>query len=110
MPETDPPQDFEREEEEAAAAEAGAIGGHVSYDPSPEGDTDLDPAQRPLVEGGEGESEGFELAEQELEEHASHGDQHAARRVIEDAAGYDEGDDTRAAEGGEPDVEIDPDL
>lgn len=108
MPETDPTE-FEREEENAAAAEAGAIGGRVDYDPSPEGD-ELDPAQRPLIEGGEGESEGFELAEQELEEHASHGDQHAARRVIEDAAGYDEGDDARAAEGGEADEEIDPDL
>jgi hypothetical protein len=31
--------------------------------------------QRPLEEAGEGEAEGFELAEAELIEHASHGDQ-----------------------------------
>lgn len=31
-------------------------------------------AMRPLVEAGEGESEGFEEAERELIEHASHGD------------------------------------
>lgn len=48
-------------------------------------------AQRPVEESGEGESEGFELAEEELIEHASHGDQHAARRVIMDAP--DERDD-----------------
>jgi hypothetical protein len=57
------------EEEAAAAAEAAEIGGDVPVD------TD-DPAQQPLIEGGEGESEGFELAEKDLEEIASHGDQH----------------------------------
>lgn len=60
-----------------------------------------DEAQRPLVEAGEGEAEGFELAEQDLAEHASHGDQHAARRAIEDAP--PEGDDRLATEGGEAD-------
>ena len=30
--------------------------------------------QRPISEGGGGEAEGFELAEEELIEHASHGD------------------------------------
>jgi hypothetical protein len=30
--------------------------------------------QRAVIEGGGGEAEGFELAEQELIEHASHGD------------------------------------
>jgi hypothetical protein len=57
----------EREEEEAAAREAAQIGGRA-------GDEDIDPAQRPLVEGGEGVAEGFELAEEDLVEHASHGD------------------------------------
>jgi hypothetical protein len=56
------------EEAEAAASEAGEIGGIV---PS---DTD-DPAEQPLIEGGEGEAEGFELAEERLEDVASHGDQ-----------------------------------
>jgi hypothetical protein len=57
------------EEAEAAAAEAAKIGG-----PAPEY-PDADPAQRPLVEAGEGEAEGFELAEEELIDNASHGNQ-----------------------------------
>jgi hypothetical protein len=57
------------EEEAAAAAEAGRIGGQIPPDSD-------DPAQQPLIEGGQGESEGFELAEERLEEVASHGDQH----------------------------------
>jgi hypothetical protein len=57
------------DEEEAAAAEAGEIGGAAPKDSE-------DPAEQPLIEAGEGESEGFELAEQRLEEIASHGDQH----------------------------------
>lgn len=55
-----------REEEAAAAAEAARIGGEVPA----AGD---DPAREPLVEAGGGESEGFELAEEELRENASHG-------------------------------------
>ncbi|HEY3726129.1 MAG TPA: hypothetical protein VGL51_03075 [Solirubrobacteraceae bacterium] len=94
--------EFEHEQEEAAAEEAAAIGGRVDYDP-PEGEDSLDPAEAPLIEAGEGESEGFELAEQELEEHASHGDMHAARRVLEDAP--EQEDDERAAPGGEADAE-----
>lgn len=58
------------EEEEAAAAEAAEIGGP---DPEP----GVDPAQRPLVEGGEGWAEGFEEAEAELERNASHADRGA---------------------------------
>lgn len=71
MSESDPKRDpIADEEAEAAAAEAAGIGG-----PTPEGEGD-DPAQRPLIEGGEGEAEGFELAEEELIDRASHGDQH----------------------------------
>jgi hypothetical protein len=100
--------EFEREQEEAAAAEAAGIGGRVNYDPSPDDDESgtVDPAQAPLIESGEGVSEGFELAEHDLEEHASHGDQHAARRVLEDADLMDESDDSRATPGGEADEEI----
>ena|SRR5438045_2847801 len=58
-----------KEEAEAAAAEAGHIGGEVAKDSE-------DPAEQPLIEAGEGEAEGFELAEQDLEDIASHGDQH----------------------------------
>lgn len=57
------------EEAEAAAAEAAEIGG-----PAPDDPID-DPAERPVVEGGGGQAEGFELAEQELIDNASHGDQ-----------------------------------
>jgi hypothetical protein len=102
MPPTE--SDFEHEQEEAAAAEAAAIGGRVSSEPPMEDDPGADPAQRPLIEAGQGESEGFELAEAELVEHASHGDMHAARRILEDADGFDE--DARATDGGEADEEI----
>ena len=55
------------EETAAAAAEAGAIGGRGGAEGVPE-------EERPRVESGQGEAEGFELAEQELIEAASHGD------------------------------------
>jgi hypothetical protein len=58
-----------KEEAEAPAAEAADIGGEVAKDSE-------DPAEQPLIEAGEGESEGFELAERDLEGIASHGDQH----------------------------------
>jgi hypothetical protein len=93
--------DFVAQETDRAASEAGAIGGRASSEEPP--DADVDEAQRPLMEAGEGESEGFELSEQELIDNASHGDQHAARRAIEDAP--DEVDDPRAAESGEADFE-----
>jgi hypothetical protein len=90
------------EEAEKAAAEAANIGGSPTSEPDPtEG---RDEAQRPLEEAGQGEAEGFEQAEQDLIEHATHGDQHAARRVIEDAP-LDGGDDARAAQQGDPDYE-----
>jgi len=38
-----------------------------------------------VEEAGGGESEGFELAEQELIEHASHGDDHSTARITQDA-------------------------
>ncbi len=65
------------QEELAAAREAGAIGGVA-------GDEDLDPARRPVQEGGGGEAEGFEEAEAFLIEHASHGDQQSAHAVLHD--------------------------
>lgn len=61
-------EELAQEEAEAAAAEAAAIGGKVPRDSD-------DPAEQPLVEAGEGEAEGFELAEKDLEDIASHGDQ-----------------------------------
>jgi hypothetical protein len=102
MADRDREDELAAREAERAAAEAGAIGGRVSSESEPI-DGAPDEAERPLVEAGQGESEGFEQAERELIEHASHGDQHAARRAIEDAPG--ESDDLRAEAGGEADRE-----
>lgn len=60
-------EDIAIAQEEAAAAEAGAIGGHTPTEGLPE-------SERPLAEAGEGEAEGFELSEELLIESASHGD------------------------------------
>ena len=46
--------------------------------------------RRAVEEAGGGESEGFELAEQDLIEHASHGDQHTPARIMRDATGDEE--------------------
>jgi hypothetical protein len=97
MPDRDPAT----EQAEAAAEEAGSIGGRTSSEPSSEDEPDE--AARPVAEGGGGEAEGFEEAERELIEHATHGDQHAARRVIEDAP--DVSDDDRASAAGDADAE-----
>ncbi|WP_320672529.1 hypothetical protein [Patulibacter defluvii] len=53
--------------------------------------------QAPLEEAGEGESEGFELAERDLIEHASHGDGHNTQPIIRDAR--DEAEPDPAADG-----------
>jgi hypothetical protein len=57
--------EWEQQQIDAAARQAAAIGGRA-------GDEGLDPAQRPLVEAGEGVAEGFELAEADLIEAAEH--------------------------------------
>ena len=88
---------FLEEEEEEAALEASRIGGDAPRDAT-------DPADQPLAEAGEGESEGFEIAERELEENASHGDQH---RFPDSAVG--EPEEPQRAEYGEADEEIPPD-
>lgn len=87
------------EEAEAAAAEAAEIGG-----PAPDDPVD-DPAERPLVEGGGGEAEGFELAEAELIDNASHGNQR--RFPNRDVSSPEEPTDTAF---GEPDEEIPQDA
>ncbi|HXQ00741.1 MAG TPA: hypothetical protein VN845_11840 [Solirubrobacteraceae bacterium] len=46
--------------------------------------------RRSVEEAGGGEAEGFELAEQELIEHASHGDEHSPARIMRDADDLDE--------------------
>jgi hypothetical protein len=70
--------------------------------------------RRAVEEAGGGESEGFELAEQELIEHASHGDEHTPTRIMLDAASERETGgpaDGEADEGvyGEADEESKPD-
>jgi len=83
------------EEADAAASEAAEIGG-----PAPDDPVD-DPAERPLVEAGEGEAEGFELAEAELVDNAEHGDE---KRFPDRDAGRPE--EPANTEYGEPDQEI----
>ena len=90
-------EEFVEEEEAEAAQEAAAIGGVRQPD------TD-DPAEEPLVEAGEGEAEGFELAEKDLEDIAEHGDQH---RFPDGMARPEEPQDPD--EYGEPDEPIPPD-
>jgi hypothetical protein len=63
----DPQNDRERAEEQAAAAEAGSIGGEG-------GAPEADPEEQAVREAGGGEQEGFEQSEDALVEHASHGD------------------------------------
>jgi hypothetical protein len=70
--------------------------------------------RRAVEEAGGGESEGFELAEEELIEHASHGDDHTPTRIMLDAAAERETRgplDGEADEGvyGEADEESKPD-
>jgi hypothetical protein len=67
--------------------------------------------RRAVEEAGGGESEGFELAEEEMIEHTSHGDEHSTQPIIHDAAS--EGDEEAAgdadADFGEADEEHKPD-
>ena len=96
----DPDQATLLDEEAEAAAEAGAIGGVT-------GEPDIPDAERPLAEAGEGEAEGFEQAEEELIEAASHGDPSGdplGDRFTPEEAGaeglteYGEGDDEHVSE------------
>jgi hypothetical protein len=100
----DTPEDpLLRREEEAARREAGHIGGDPPGYENEEGDPASD-EDRAVLEGGEGVEEGFEVAEGDLREAASHGDNRY------DPADHDFGDEESAGEGdavsGEPD-EID---
>ena len=70
----DTPEDpLLRREESAAAREAGAIGGRTPEYENEEGDP-VDEAERVVLEGGEGVEEGFETAESDLRESATHGE------------------------------------
>jgi len=87
-----------REEEDAAAAEAGRIGGRSGME-------GMDEAKRSTAEHGGGEAEGFEEAEALLEEQATHGDSGVdplrdASRVEQekDPAVYGEADEVDSSE------------
>ena len=73
-----------------------------------------DPAMAPVLEAGGGESEGFEMAEQALIEHASHGDEHGTTRILHDAAELGDEAERLPSEDadlyGEADTEHDRDL
>lgn len=93
--------DLVREEEAAAAADAGRIGGTAGDE------DDFDPAMRPVYEAGGGVAEGFEQAEADLVENAQHGDGRGdplsdafSGEVESDRAGveYGEGDEEKVTE------------
>jgi hypothetical protein len=107
--------EFERRQEDEAAAEARRIGGEPGIVPGYDDDPTTpgiseDPAQRPVDEAGGGEAEGFEIAEAELVDRAENprgpspmADQ---ERVSEDERAesvYGEGDEIHTSED-------DPDL
>jgi hypothetical protein len=72
-------------------------------------DDPVDPALAPLIEAGEGESEGFELAEADLIEHAEHGDQHSTAPISRDATFEELDEDFEHDDYAESDEEEDPD-
>lgn len=90
-----------RDEAEAAANQAAHIGGDVEQQSD-------DPAFEAVEEGGGGESEGFEQAEEELIEGASHGDPQPdpTQAAFTPEAEADE----VTAQDGEADEEEPPDL
>jgi len=100
----DTPEDpLVRREEEAAAAEAAGIGGRAPEYEDEEGDAASE-ADRAVIESGEGVEEGFETAERDLRETATHSENRYDPEV------HDFGDEESSGEGdavsGEPD-EID---
>lgn len=104
----------EAAEEAAAAAEAANIGGSVSDYAGP-ADLPATEAERPLAESGEGEAEGFEQADLDLEtaaEPTAPGVSDSERQIddaIEDAANPLAGEQIEGVKpGDEPDLEADP--
>ena len=95
-----------RREEAAAAREAGGIGGETPRYENEEGDP-VDESERVVIEGGEGVEEGFETAESDLRDAATHGENRY------DPAARDFGDEESAGDAdaifGEPDEIETPD-
>ncbi len=86
------------EEEAAAADEAASIGGRASDEAA------RDPALAPVYEAGGGESEGFEAAESDLVDNASHADGHGD--PLRDAADPEVESDRSTAVDGDADEEV----
>lgn len=82
------------QEESAAAAEAAAIGGRVPHDAH-------DPAMDPVYQAGGGEQDGWEAAEADLIENATHGEGHA--NPLRDAITPEAESDLSTAQYGEAD-------
>jgi hypothetical protein len=104
---TDEYDPLAEEEAQAAAREVRDIGGTPTRDL--EEDLPHDPAMDPVYEAGGGESEGFEMAEEELIEHTEHGPAkpEVQVRVREEEISEEQND---SAEYGEGDQEDRPDL
>ena len=91
------PDPLVSEAEQEAASEARRIGGRA-------GDEDLDPAQRPVSEGGGGEAEGFEIAEEDLVDHAEYTSGEGAPRLERLMGEEEEQETARRGEADEEDV------
>jgi hypothetical protein len=100
MTENQPDDQYADREADAAAAEAGSIGGRR--------DPEEDPAEQAVEEGGGGEAEGFEQAEEDLVEHTSHGDPAPDPGSV--AFAPEEESDLETTERGEADEEEPEDL
>jgi hypothetical protein len=74
-------------------------------------DDTVDPAFAPLIEAGEGEAEGFDVAEADLIRNTEHSDQSGTDPIWRDAAGFDAAEDADLEDGvyGEADEEDSPD-
>jgi hypothetical protein len=66
--------------------------------------------QAPLDEAGEGQAEGFELAEQLLIDHTQHGDQHGTTPIVSDSRDFEAERDPAEDSYGEPDEAMHQDL
>jgi hypothetical protein len=100
LPDAASDDDLVAQQEAAAAAEAASIGGPAA----PEGD---DPAFEAVNEAGGGEQEGFEQAEADLVENATHGD--GRGNPMRDALTPEVESDQSRAVAGEGDQEAKPD-
>jgi hypothetical protein len=94
-------EDYVADQEAEAAREAAAIGGQG-------GDYEVDESERALAEAGQGEAEGFELAEEDLIDNASHDADSTPDPTH--LAGIEEASDPEAQSYGEADSEEQEDL